>query len=232
MQISLRITTAVLLMAGLAVADDEAGPVLETAKQKASYGIGMNIGRQMASQNLKVDPKAIAAGIADMLAGKDSRLTQEELQAAMTAFQAELEAQVKAEADKNGAAATKFLAENLKKKGVKKTKSGLQYQVIEEGTGKTPTVESTVSAHYRGKLLSGKVFDESYKGEKPTAADQPVPFPVNGVIKGWTEALQMMKVGARYRLFIPPALAYGERGRPGIPPNALLVFDIELVNVK
>lgn len=221
-----------LLMSAAVQADDKPGMILETVKQKASYGIGLNIGRQMASSGMQVDTKALAMGIADMLASKDPRLSQEDLQAAMQAFQEELAARAKGQATANGAEATKFLAENAKKKGVKQTKSGLQYLVLAEGKGKSPTAESTVSAHYRGKLLNGEVFDQSYEGDKPTVVDQPTPFPVNRVIPGWTEALQLMKVGASYRLFIPPALAYGEAGRPGIPPNSLLIFDIELVNVK
>lgn len=221
-----------LLLTPAIQADDEPEMILETAKQKASYGIGLNIGRQMASQGLEVDAKALAAGIADMLASKEPRLSQADLQAAMASFQGELAARVKAEAAANSLKATKFLAENAKKEGVKQTKTGLQYLALIEGKGKSPTAESTVSAHYRGKLINGKVFDESYKGEKPTVVDKPVPFPLNRVIAGWTEALQLMKVGSSYRLFIPPALAYGENGRPGIPPNSLLIFDIELVNVE
>lgn len=221
-----------LLLTPAIQADDKPEMILETAKQKASYGIGLNIGRQMASQGMQVDTKALAAGIADMLANKEPRLTQEALSAAMAAFQEELAARAKKQVTANGTEATKFLAENAKKKGVKQTKSGLQYLVLIEGKGKSPTAENTVSAHYRGKLLNGKVFDESYKGDKPTVADEPTAFPLNRVIPGWTEALQLMKVGSSCRLFIPPALAYGEAGRPGIPPNSLLIFDIDLVNVK
>lgn len=223
---------SLLLLSPVIQADDKPEMVLETTKQKASYGIGLNIGRQMASQGMQIDAKALAAGIADILASKEPRLSPADLQAAMVAFQAELSAQAKKKAAANAVAAAKFLAENAKKDGVKQTKSGLQYLVLEEGTGASPTVESTVSAHYRGKLIDGKVFDESYEGEKPTVVDKPVPFPLNRVIAGWTEALQLMKVGGSCRLFIPPALAYGEDGRPGIPPNSLLIFDIELVSVK
>ncbi|MEP3481961.1 MAG: FKBP-type peptidyl-prolyl cis-trans isomerase [Fuerstiella sp.] len=221
-----------LLLTPTIQADDEPEMILETAKQKASYGIGLNIGRQMASQGLEIDTKALAAGIADMLASKEPRISQADLQAAMAAFQEELAARAKAMAAENGKKATAFLAENAKKEGVKQTKSGLQYKILIEGEGKMPTVENTVSAHYRGKLLNGTVFDESYKGEKPTVVDEPTSFPLNRVIAGWTEALQLMKPGTSCRLFIPPALAYGEAGRPGIPPNSLLIFDIELVNVK
>lgn len=221
-----------LILASTSVADDKPEIVLETAKQKASYGIGLNIGRQMASQNMQIDPQALAAGIADILASKDPRISQEDLQAAMSAFQKDLQERAQKVAGENAAEAKNFLAENGKKDGVKTTKSGLQYLVLAEGKGASPTAESTVSAHYRGKLLNGKVFDQSYEGKKPTVVDKPVPFPLNRVIPGWTEALQLMKVGSSCRLFIPPALAYGEAGRPGIPPNSLLIFDIELVNVQ
>lgn len=221
-----------VLLASVIQADDKPEMILETSKQKASYGIGMNIGRQMASQGLQIDPAALAAGIADMLANKEPRLSEKDLQAAMVKFQEQLVEQAALLATKNAEEAKKFLAENAKKKGVVQTKSGLQYIVLIEGKGASPTAEDTVSAHYRGKLLNGKVFDESYKGDKPTATDQPVPFPLNRVIKGWTEGLQLVKPGSSCRFFVPPELAYGKDGRPGIPPNSLLIFDIDLVTVQ
>lgn len=221
-----------LLLASASMADDKPEIVLKTTQQKASYGIGLNIGRQMASQNMQIDPQALVAGISDILASNDPRLTQEDLEAAMDKFQEEIRERVKQQAVKNAEEAKKFLAENGKKEGVKTTKSGLQYLVLSEGKGTSPTVDSTVSAHYRGKLLNGKIFDQSYDGKKPTVVDKPVPFPLNRVIPGWTEALQLMKVGSSCRLFIPPKLAYGEAGRPGIPPNSLLIFDIELIKVQ
>ncbi|APZ92463.1 FKBP-type peptidyl-prolyl cis-trans isomerase [Fuerstiella marisgermanici] len=225
---------SVLLIALPLQAQDkpEAASELKTNKDKVSYAIGLNIGRQFKSQGMDLDPAIVAQGIAAILNDVEPALTQQEMQAAFQVMQQEQEKLQREAATNNQAAAKKFLAENAEKKGVKQTKSGLQYMVLKEGTGKTPTAESEVSTHYRGKLISGKVFDESYEGKEPTAEDEPTSFPVNRVIPGWTEALQLMKVGAKYRLFVPPALAYGENGPPSIGPNSLLIFDIELVDVK
>ena len=217
------------------IAQDEAKPAvpeLQTVKDKVSYGIGMNIARQFKSQGLELNVKSLALGIAAIMEGTEPALTQEEIQAAFAAFEAERAAEAAKLGETNLTAARKFLTENATKEGVKKTKSGLQYVVLKEGTGATPTKESRVSTHYRGKLLSGKTFDESYKGDSPTKEEEPVSFGVTQVISGWTEALQLMKVGAKYRLFIPPDLAYGENGPGSIGPNSLLIFDIELVGVE
>lgn len=208
----------------LLVAQDAAQ--LTTPRDKVSYAIGMSIGRNIKQQGLPLNVQMIALGIQTILEGKEPLIDQEAIQAASTAFDEE----VAAEAMKPVAA---FLAANGKKEGVKTTKSGLQYIVLREGTGATPTTESRVSTHYRGTLMDGTtVFDQSYEGEAPTAADEPVEFGVTQVIKGWTEALQLMKVGAKYRLFIPPGLAYGKNGPPSIGPNKLLIFDIELLDSK
>ena len=201
-------------------------------KEKVSYAIGLNVGRQFQQQGLNLDVENVALGIATILNGEEPVLTPEEMQAAFKLFEEEMNAQQAKLSAENMAAAEKFLAENAKKPGVKTTKSGLQYTVLSSGSGATPTARNTVSTHYRGKLLSGKVFDESYKGEAPTAAETPVSFPVTGVIPGWTEALQLMKEGDKFRLFIKPELAYGERGPGSIGPNSLLIFDIELLSVK
>ena len=208
-----------------------AAPALESPIDKVSYGIGMNIGRQFKSQGLDLNVKNVALGIAAVLEGTEPALTQQELQAAFAAYEAERAAEAAQAGEKNLAAAKKFLEENAAKEGVKKTKSGLQYVVLKEGTGAVPTEASTVATHYRGKLLNGKTFDESYKGAEPTTDEEPVSFGVTQVISGWTEALQLMKVGSKYRLFIPPGLAYGENGPASIGPNSLLVFDIELISV-
>jgi len=202
------------------------------AKEMMSYSIGMNIGRQLKSNGMKLDPKMIALGIATIMEGAEPLVTDEQIAAAQAEFQAMMEKEKLAEAENNKAAAVKFLAGNAKKEGVQSTKTGIQYMVLKEGEGAAPKEADTVSTHYRGKLISGKVFDESYKGDAPTAEEDPVSFPLNRVIPGWTEALQLMKPGAKYRLFIPPALAYGEQGPPGIGPNSLLIFDIELISVK
>src|SRR5213593_525626 len=145
----------------------------------------------------------------------------------MTAFEKDMEQKQKAAADKNASEGTKFLEENKKKEGVKTTASGLQYKVVKEGTGAQPKANDTVTVNYRGTLINGTEFDSSYKRGEPAT------FPVNGVIKGWTEALQLMKVGSKYQLFVPSSLAYGERSvSPEIGPNATLIFEVELLDAK
>lgn len=206
--------------------------VFETDLEKVSYAIGLNVGRQFLQEGLELDVDKVAMGIATVLNGSDPVLTPEEIQTAFKLFGAAREAKLNKAKAENAAAAKKFLAENAKKPGVKVTKSGLQYQVLKSGSGATPTSDNTVATHYRGKMLNGKVFDESYKGETPTADEKPVSFGVTQVIGGWTEALQLMKEGDKYRLFIKPELAYGERGPGSIGPNSLLIFDIELISVK
>lgn len=207
-------------------------PKLETALDKTSFVIGYNFGRDIAKQGLDANPQALAAGVAAALAGEKMTLTQEEIQAAFKALEADLEKKSQEIAAKNAEDGKKFLAANAKREGVKVTKSGLQYIVIKEGNGATPTLSSVVTTHYRGRLIDGSVFDNSYEGDAPTADDTPASFGVTQVIKGWTEALQLMKVGAKYRLFLPSELAYGEDGPPGIGPNSVLVFDIELLASK
>lgn len=206
-------------------APSKAASQLVTPRDKVSYAIGMSIGRNIKAQGLPLNVQMIALGIKTMLEGTEPLIDQEAIQAAS----AEFDAEVAAEAMKP---VLKFLAENGKEEGVKTTKSGMQYKVLRAGTGATPTTKSKVSTHYRGTLMDGKVFDQSYEGDAPTAADKPVEFGVTQVIKGWTEALQLMKVGAKYRLFIPPGLAYGKNGPPSIGPNKLLIFDIELLDSK
>lgn len=203
--------------------DGEAPLNLESTKAKASYGIGFNIGTSIKREGLDLDLKILAAGIAAAMNGEEPALTSEVIQAAMQEL-AELKAAKKLDDNKA------YLAENAKKEGVKVTESGLQYLVIKEGKGASPTTSSNVKTHYRGKLLDGTVFDQSYDGKEPTDADEPVGFGVTQVIRGWTEALQLMKPGAHYRLFIPSELAYGERGSRGaIGPNEVLIFEIYLL---
>ncbi len=168
----------------------------------------------------------LVAGIKDAIAGKP-QLTPDQIKETMTAFEKDMEQKQKAAADKNASEGTKFLEENKKKEGVKTTASGLQYKVVKEGTGAQPKANDTVTVNYRGTLINGTEFDSSYKRGEPAT------FPVNGVIKGWTEALQLMKAGSKYQLFIPPNLAYGERAvGPDISPNSTLIFDVELMDVK
>lgn len=202
---------------------------LTTDKQKASYGIGFRMGSDMRAGQLTqddIDLQRFMQGLSDAIAKKKPALTEEDVQKAMTNFQQTLQDKIKTLADKNKKEGEAFLAANKTKDGVKALPSGLQYKVIKSGTGATPGPADTVKAHYKGTLLDGSVFDSSYDNGEPAE------FPVSGVIKGWTEALQLMKVGDKWQLFIPSDLAYGQRGQPGIGPNALLVFDVELLDVK
>ncbi len=206
------------------------GP-LKTLKQRSSYAIGLDIGQNLKTQGIDIDPDVFAKGVTDALGGGKSLMTKEEIAATMLELQKTVGAKQKDrfvnESKKNKTEGDTFLAENTKKAGVKTLPSGLQYRVVKEGAGATPKLTDTVTTHYRGALLDGTVFDSSYDRKQPAS------FPVNKVIKGWTEALQLMKVGDKWQLFIPSDLAYGEHGAgEDIPPNATLVFDIELLDIK
>lgn len=202
--------------------------VLKNQKDKISYIIGMDIGNNLKKQSISVNPKILARGIEDAFAGAKPLLTEQEVQETMMAFQKEVMAKQAEVAKKNKTEGDAFLAENKKKEGVKTLPSGLQYKVIKAGTGKKPKMNDTVTVNYRGTLIDGTEFDNSYK------RGQPATFQVNGVIPGWTEALQLMEQGAKWQLFIPSNLAYGERGAPGgqIGPNATLIFEIELISIQ
>jgi FKBP-type peptidyl-prolyl cis-trans isomerase FkpA/FKBP-type peptidyl-prolyl cis-trans isomerase FklB len=204
---------------------DGGSPDIKTDKQKFSYTIGQQIGQNLKSQNLDVDPKVIAAAIQDVLSGAKPRLSQEDQQKAMMAARESIQKKQQEEGKENLEKGAKFLEENKKKSGVKVTASGLQIEMLKPGSGASPKATSQVKVHYRGTLIDGTEFDSSYK------RGQPAQFPLNGVIKGWTEALQMMKPGGKARLVIPSDLAYGPMGRPGIPPNSTLVFEVELIEV-
>lgn len=212
---------AALVLVGSVQAQDAAAPAgLETNQKKVSYAVGRNIGQNLAQRGAEFDHDALFLGIREALAGKDSALTKEQVQTAFVAFQEEIAkgAMAKSEA---------FLAANKKKEGVKTTKSGLQYKVLKAGTGESPKATSVVNVHYHGTLPDGTVFDSSVQ------RDQPASFPVNRVIQGWTEALQMMKVGGKWQLVIPPDLAYGKAGSQGaIGPNQVLIFDVELLGIE
>ncbi len=190
--------------------------------EKASYGIGHNIGTSLARDGISVDLDLLIQGIKDAQAGKESKVTRAALQVAFRALAEESRAKTQKE---NLAAAEKFLAENGKKEGIKTTESGLQYEVINAGEGDKPTEDDRVEVHYHGTLLDGTVFDSSVERKSPAT------FGVTQVIKGWIEGLQLMPVGAKYKFYIPPGLAYGEAGRPSIPPNSLLVFEVELLKI-
>lgn len=202
---------------------------LESTKDKVSYAIGLDIGKNLKAQDIEADPATIARGIKDALGDAKPLLTDEQIREIFTTFQAELQAKraerMKVEGEKNLKEGAAFLEANKAKEGVKTLPSGLQYKEITPGTGATPKATDNVTTHYKGTLIDGTEFDSSYKRGEPAT------FPVNGVIKGWTEALQLMKEGGKWQLFIPAELAYGEQGRPGIPPNSVLLFDIELVKV-
>jgi FKBP-type peptidyl-prolyl cis-trans isomerase len=204
---------------------------LDTPKNRISYTIGVNIGQDFKGQQMDVDTDLLLKGLKDSLEGKELQLTEEEMVAEIQAFQKEMQAKMVAEREassgKNQAAGEAFLAENAKKEGVVVTESGLQYKVLEAGEGDSPAASDVVIVHYSGTLIDGTKFDSSYD------RGQPATFPVGGVIPGWTEALQLMKPGAKYQLVIPSALAYGERGAgQDIGPNATLLFDVELVSVE
>ncbi|EED31574.1 fkbp-type peptidyl-prolyl cis-trans isomerase fkpa [gamma proteobacterium NOR5-3] len=203
---------------------------LETPNQRLSYGVALGLGRNMANDGMTVDVDAFAAGLRDAMTGSPQRITDEEIQAEMIAFQermnAERESMASALADANATAAVTFLTENGAREGVVTTESGLQYEVIEAGDGATPTADDSVQVHYRGTLIDGTEFDSSY------ARGEPVTFGVGQVISGWTEALQLMQVGAKYKLFIPSELAYGAGGAGDrIGPNAALIFEVELLDI-
>lgn len=220
-----------VVMSSLLVAcgDNSAEPSLDSEIAKVSYGIGANIGSRF-GEDLPLDVDAFSAGVRDALSGGELKMSDEEIMSTLQAYQqkqmAERQEEAQAVAEKNKADAEAFFAENAAKEGVVTTESGLQYLVVQAGEGESPSVDDVVEVHYEGTLLDGTVFDSSYqRGET-------VSFPVNGVIPGWTEALQLMKVGAKWKLFIPAELAYGAGGAGQmIGPNAALVFDVELVGI-
>jgi FKBP-type peptidyl-prolyl cis-trans isomerase FklB len=204
----------------------EKSPQLKDQKDKVSYSIGMNIGTNLNRQKVDINPDLLAAGIKDAIAGKP-QLTQDQVKEIMTQFEKDMEQKQKTAGEKNKADGAKFLEENKKKEGVKTTASGLQYKALKEGTGSQPKGTDMVTVNYRGTLIDGTEFDSSYK------RGQPATFPLNGVIKGWTEGLQLMKPGSKYQFFVPSNLAYGERSvGPDIAANATLIFEVELLEVK
>jgi FKBP-type peptidyl-prolyl cis-trans isomerase FklB len=202
---------------------------LKTSKDKFSYALGMKMGANLHKQSVPVDPAILARGLKDALAGGKTLLTDDEAQAAIMEVQNGIREKQKEKMQESGASNKKegdsFLAANKGKEGIVTLPSGLQYKVLKEGTGPKPAASDTVSCNYRGTFINGTEFDSSYKG------GQAVSFPVSGVIKGWTEALQLMPVGSKWQLFIPSDLAYGESGRPGIEPNSTLIFEVELVSI-
>jgi FKBP-type peptidyl-prolyl cis-trans isomerase FklB len=227
----LRVMVAVIFVLAAGSAEAQEKPVLKDQKEKISYIIGMDIGGNFKKQSIDVDPDILVRGIKDGLSGAKPLLSEQEAQEVMAAFEKEMrgrqEAAQNAAGEKNKKEGEVFLAENKKKEGVKTLPSGLQYKVIKPGTGKKPAATDTVTTHYKGTLLDGTEFDSSYKRGKPAT------FPVNGVIPGWTEALQLMEEGAKWQLFIPSNLAYAERGAGRvIGPHATLIFEVELISIQ
>lgn len=208
-----------------------AGAKPQSLEDRASYIIGFNLGSNLKQQEIPVSTEVIIRGLRDGLSGAQAALTDEEIQAAMKEFQekmgAQQQAKMKAAGEKNKKEGDEFLAANKSKPGVTTTASGLQYQITQPGTGPKPKPEDRVTVHYKGTLIDGKVFDSSYD------RGQPATFGVNQVIPGWVEALQLMNVGSKARLVIPPSLAYGENGAgQDIGPNAVLIFDVELIGIE
>ncbi|MDF2446129.1 MAG: FKBP-type peptidyl-prolyl cis-trans isomerase [Moraxellaceae bacterium] len=219
-----------VVVAGSAlVACNKEGKKPETVEQRAAYSVGYVSGKSSVTQAPKLDIDQFMAGFKDAYAKKDSALTEEEMRAALSAYEETLKKEAemarKKGAIEGAAKGNAFLAENAKKPGVKTTASGLQYEVVTEGKGPKPKATDVVKVHYEGKLVDGTVFDSSrQRGE-------PIEFPLNRVIPGWTEGVQLMSVGSRYKLTIPAALGYGEEGAGPIPPNSVLVFDVELLDI-
>ena len=209
----------------------EANGTLTTKQDKISYIFGHNIGKNMNQQGIEINMDALSQGIQDGFSNGESKINIEEMTSLMQDFRKEMNAKrsekKKLQSEQNSKEGETFLAENAKKDGVVVLPSGLQYKVITAGTGNSPKADDKVKTNYRGTLIDGTEFDSSYKRNKPTT------FPVNGVIAGWTEALQLMKEGAKWQLFVPGNLAYGERGAGGkIESNATLIFEIELIEIE
>jgi FKBP-type peptidyl-prolyl cis-trans isomerase FklB len=229
MRVFWAVVLCTVLLAAQAYGADQSP--LKDKKDKLSYAIGLDVGNALKRQSVDINTDIFMQGVKDALSGGKKLLTDEEVRETMTAFSKELAAKqaetMKKLAEKNKEEGETFLAENKKKEGVKTLPDGLQYKVLVEGKGMSPKATDTVTVNYRGTFIDGKEFDSSYK------RGQPATFAVNGVIPGWTEALQMMKEGSKWELFIPAKLAYGERGAGGvIGPDATLIFEVELVSIK
>jgi FKBP-type peptidyl-prolyl cis-trans isomerase FklB len=219
---------SLLLLVGFAFAESQE---LKTDKDKLSYSMGVATGTQMKRQSVDVDVDMFSKGLRDAVSGGKLQMTEQQIQDTLMKFQQEMTAKqaekTKQLAEINKKEGDAFLAENKSKEGVKTLPSGLQYKILTEGKGKSPKETDTVTTHYRGTLIDGTEFDSSVK------RGQPATFPVKGVIKGWTEALQLMKEGSKWQLFIPSDLAYGERGAgQQIGPNAALIFEVELLSIQ
>lgn len=223
------IVLGILFFSSQVMGEEKGGP--KNQKDRVSYVIGMDIGTNLKKQSIEVNPDLLFKGIKDGLSGSKPAMSEQEIKETIAAFQKEMQAKQEEIArkmgEKNKREGEAFLAENKKKEGIITLPSGLQYKVLKKGSGQKPKLTDTVTTHYKGTLIDGTEFDSSYR------RNQPVSFPVNGVIAGWTEALQLMEEGAKWQLFIPPQLAYGEKGAgPRIGPNATLIFEVELISIQ
>ena len=224
-----RLAAAVALV-GLVLAgcDSQTSVELKTPAQKASYGIGLNMGKSLAQEGIDdLDSKAVAQGIEDAIGKKEQQLKDEELVEAFAYLQKRAEERMAKMSEESAKAGKTFLADNGKREGVTTTASGLQYEVLKKADGAQPKASDVVTVHYEGKLTDGKVFDSSVE------RGSPIDLPVSGVIPGWVEGLQLMHVGEKYKLYIPSELAYGAQSpSPAIPANSVLVFELELLAIK
>lgn len=211
---------SLLLLAGCT------GSKPKTPAEQLSYTIGAQFGKSIKAQNVQVEMKYVQMGIEDALKKDKLVLTDEEMRAAIMGMSEKRQKDMAEAAKGNKAKAEEYLAKNKTADGVKTTASGLQYKMLKEGEGKSPSVEDTVSVHYKGTLADGTEFDSSFKN------NQPAEFPLKGIIPGWTEGLLLMKKGGKAMFYIPPELGYGERQRQMIPPNSVLIFEVELLDIK
>lgn len=220
-----------LLPASLAVGEERGNVEIKTFEDKVSYSIGVQIGTSLKRNDPDVDISLVQKGLEDAFKEQRPLMGSQDITTTLRAYQQQrqerMAKQMAAQGEININEGAKFLEENKSREGVKSTSSGLQYKVLKEGDGPKPTAANTVKVHYMGTLLDGTEFDSSYKRGEPAV------FPLNGVIRGWTEGLQLMKVGSKYRLFIPSDLAYGAHGAgAAIGPNATLIFDVELLSIE
>ena len=201
------------------------GSPFKTLKEKVSYALGLSIGGSLRKDSIEVDPNVLLQGINDARSGNKSLMTDEQIRATMIELQIQLQTQVAARKQVNKQEGDAFLAANKTKPGIVTLPSGLQYKILKEGTGPKPARTDSVTCNYRGTFINGTEFDSSYKRGEATT------FSLTGVIRGWTEALQLMPVGSKWQLFVPSDLAYGEPGREGIDPNSTLIFEVELIAI-
>lgn len=203
---------------------------LSSEESKLAYTIGMDIGNSLKQQNMEMNLDALFEGLRDVYEERETQMTVEEATAVRQEYiqrrQSEAAAELTVQSSRNVEEGQAFMAKNLEEDGVQQTESGLQYKIVEQGTGAKPAATDRVTVHYRGTLLNGNEFDSSY------SRNQPATFPLNGVIPGWTEGLQLLNEGGKMMLYIPPNLAYGERGSGAIGPNSTLIFEVELISIE